>query len=45
MVGPQRIANRLNEAGRTRRNGKPWTRQTVWLVLDSYDARQEALAG
>jgi DNA invertase Pin-like site-specific DNA recombinase len=44
-AGPQEIANQLNEAGRYKRNGKPWTRQAVWLLLDNYDARQEALAG
>jgi hypothetical protein len=44
-AGPQGIANALNEARRYKRNGKPWTRHAVWLLLDNYDARQEALAG
>jgi site-specific DNA recombinase len=43
--GPQGIANALNEAGMRTRNGTAWSRQAVWLLLENYDVRQEALAG
>jgi hypothetical protein len=39
------IGTRATPAQRNWRNGKPWTRQAVWLLLENYDARQEALAG
>ena len=41
--GPQAIANKLNDEKRRARNGKPWTRHTIWRTLDRFDARQEAL--
>ncbi len=33
-TGPQSIAEQLNAAGRRRREGRPWTRQTVWRTLE-----------
>ena len=32
--GPQFIAEQLNAKGRRRREGRPWTRQTVWRTLE-----------
>lgn len=32
--GPQSIAEQLNAEGRRRREGRPWTRQTVWRTLE-----------
>ena len=37
------IARTLNAEGHLRRGGNPWTRQTVWAVFDTHDARAELL--
>ncbi len=39
--GPQAIARELNAEKTHNRSGADWTRQNVWAVLDSYDAREE----
>ena len=39
---PAGISCTLNAAGAFKRNGKPWTRQALWLLLDNHDARAEA---
>jgi len=40
--GPQAIARELNAEKTHNRSGADWTRQNVWAVLDSHDARAEA---
>ncbi len=40
--GPQAIANTLNAEKKYNRSGRVWSRQSVWQVLDTYDAREEA---
>ena len=39
---PAGISHTLNAGGAFKRNGQPWTRQALWLLLDNHDARAEA---